>query len=41
MAAATLAILFGARLELGGAAGVEKSFPGFFRQLELASVELC
>jgi 3-phosphoshikimate 1-carboxyvinyltransferase len=41
MAAATLAVLLGTRLELEGAGGVEKSFPGFFGQLALAGIELC
>ncbi len=41
MAAATLAVLMGTTLELQGATGVEKSFPGFFGQLALAGIELC
>lgn len=40
MVSATLAVLSGARLSLTGPECVEKSFPGFWRQLERAGVRL-
>ncbi|MDY7231623.1 3-phosphoshikimate 1-carboxyvinyltransferase [Hyalangium rubrum] len=40
MVSATLAVLSGARLTLTGPECVEKSFPGFWRQLEKAGVRL-
>ncbi len=40
MVAATLAVLSGARLALTGPECVEKSFPGFWRQVERAGVRL-
>ncbi|HEX8706352.1 MAG TPA: 3-phosphoshikimate 1-carboxyvinyltransferase [Myxococcaceae bacterium] len=40
MVSATLAVLSGARLSLTGPECVEKSFPGFWRQMERAGVRL-